>query len=73
MSQALRGMWGEMGRLEAVASVATTPRKAPSCRALLCPLGCQEAGAMQEEGGAAVLLRPHPLCPGPTQDGLLLG
>lgn len=38
VSQALRGVWGEMESREAVASVVTAWRKAPSCMALLGPL-----------------------------------
>lgn len=45
MSQALRAVWGEMRSLEAVASVVTAWREAPSCMALPASLSCREAAA----------------------------
>lgn len=61
-------MWGEMGSLEAVASVLGAWRTAPSCMALLVP-SCREATATQEEHCLGLAT---PLTPGTPQDGLFL-
>lgn len=64
MSQALRGVWGEMESREAVASVVTAWRKAPSCMALLGPLICREALPCRKRAVLLSVLGPLPLYPG---------
>lgn len=73
MTQALRRVWREMGSLEAVASVVTAWRKAPSCMAPLVPRAARRPLPYRKRAALLSALQPLPLYRGPTQDGLFLG